>query len=135
MANPRGAMAADGRLWIATDDGVAIVDPEGIVDNPVQPPVAIEELAVDGNPVDLFSQPTVAFRGRLVRITYTGLSLVAPERVRFRYKLEGLDPDWTDAGTVRTAVLWQSCAAVVPVSGERLQQRRCLERSRRGSGI
>jgi signal transduction histidine kinase len=104
MANPRGVKAADGMLWIATEDGVAIVDPERVQENHVQPPVVIEEMAVDGNQLDVHNESPVGFRGRLVRITYSGLSLVASDRVRFRYKLEGLDPNWIDAGAVRTAV-------------------------------
>ena len=101
MANPRTAKAADGRLWICTDDGVAIVDPARIRGNPLPPPVAIEQIVVDGKPMDMGPAREVTFRGRQVHITYTGLSLMVPERTRFRYKLDGLDPDWTDAGARR----------------------------------
>jgi len=101
LANPRIAKSNDGRLWVCTQDGVAVIDPSRIRDNPVRPPVAVEQLVVDGRAMDTTSATGIAFRGREVQITYTGLSLTVPERVRFRYKLEGLDQNWTEAGTRR----------------------------------
>jgi ligand-binding sensor domain-containing protein len=102
MANPRIAKARDGRLWICTDDGVAMVDPAHIRHNPLPPPVQVEEVVVDGKPLDLASANGLRFQGRQLRIRYTGLSFTVPERVRFRYRLEGRDPDWIDAGTRRS---------------------------------
>ena len=104
MANPRVAKADDGQLWISTNDGVAIVDPSRIRTNHVPPPVAIEQMLVDGRADGGRSgHAEIAFRGRLVQFTYTGLSLMVPERVRFKYKLEGRDRDWIDAGGRRNA--------------------------------
>jgi signal transduction histidine kinase/streptogramin lyase len=100
-ANPRIAKSNDGRLWVCTEDGVAVIDPSRIRRNPFPPPVVIEQLLVDGRPVDTSAVTGIEFRGREVQITYTGLSLTVPERVRFRYKLEGLDQNWTEAGTRR----------------------------------
>lgn len=102
MANPRCARSRDGRLWFGTDNGVAIVDPARIRTNLLPPPVAIEEMVVDGNPLDIAIGSELPFRGRHVHIRYTGLSLMVPERVRFRYMLEGYDRVWTDARDVRT---------------------------------
>jgi signal transduction histidine kinase/ligand-binding sensor domain-containing protein len=104
MANPRGAKSEDGRLWICTEDGVAIVDPRRLRGNPVPPPVVIEQMLVDGRPLDAISSSETAFQGRQLQIAYTGLSLMAPERVRFRYRLDGLDRNWTEAGTRRNVV-------------------------------
>lgn len=101
MANPRIAKSNDGRLWVCTEDGVAVIDPGRIRGNPVPPPVVIEQLLVDGRPVDTSPVSGIVFRGRQVQIVYTGLSLTVPESVRFRRKLEGLDPNWTEAGTRR----------------------------------
>jgi signal transduction histidine kinase len=101
MANPRGGRSPDGRIWIGTEDGVAIIDPARIRSNPVPPPVAIEEIEVDGKPMDLNSPSGIRFKGELVQITYTGLSLLVPERVNFKFLLEGRDRDWVDAGTRR----------------------------------
>jgi len=106
MANPRIAKSNDGRLWVCTEDGLAVIDPSRIRGNPVPPPVVIEQLAVDGKPLDTSRPSEIEFRGREVQLTYTGLSLTVPERVRFRYKLEGLDRDWTDAGTRRSSVAY-----------------------------
>ena len=98
---PRIAKSRDGRLWVSTEDGVAVIDPGRIRANPAPPPVVIEQLLADGRPIDTGSASKIRFRGRQVQITYTGLSLTAPERVRFRYRLDGLERDWTDAGTRR----------------------------------
>jgi signal transduction histidine kinase len=100
-ANPRIAKSGDGRLWVCTEDGLAVIDPNRIRSNPIPPPVVIEQLLVDGRPLNTIPAAGIAFRGREVQFSYTGLSLTVPERVRFRYKLEGLDPDWVDAGTRR----------------------------------
>jgi ligand-binding sensor domain-containing protein/anti-sigma regulatory factor (Ser/Thr protein kinase) len=101
MTGPRLARSDDGRLWVRTEDGIAVVDPARIRSNPLPPPVVIEQMVVDGRPVEIHSASEVAFRGRELQIAYTGLSLTVPERVRFRYRLDGFDHAWTDAGTRR----------------------------------
>ena len=103
LSNPRVAMSRDGRIWIATADGLACIDPESIRTNPVPPPVAIEQLVVDGSPVDI-SRPRVTVRGNTIEVDYTALSLAQPEAVRFRYQLEEVDPHWIDAGSKRQIV-------------------------------
>jgi hypothetical protein len=104
MTGPRLARSGDGRLWVRTEDGIAVVDPARIRSNPLPPPVVIEQILVDGRPVDINSASEIAFRGREMQIAYAGLSLTVPERVRFRYKLDGFDQTWTDAGTRRNVV-------------------------------
>nr|MDQ3373619.1 hypothetical protein [Acidobacteriota bacterium] len=104
---PAGIRAADGRLWFPTQDGVAIVDPEAITSNPLPPPVVIESVKID----NILSEPSVAADGfskltiqpnqNNLGIQYTGLSFIKPEQIQFRYRLEGLDKDWTNAGTRR----------------------------------
>jgi len=101
MANPRLASSRDGRLWVCTEDGVAAIDPARLKSNPVPPPVAIEQVVADGKAFDTTSTAEVVFRGHDLQIVYTGISLMVPERVRFRYRMFGLDGDWTDAGTRR----------------------------------
>jgi signal transduction histidine kinase/ligand-binding sensor domain-containing protein len=97
MVNPPITQTDDGRIWLCTQDGLAIVDPARIRSNPVPPPVAIEQVLVDGVPLDLMSPKGAAFHGRQLQITYTALSLMVPERIRFKYRLDGLDRDWTEA--------------------------------------
>ena len=101
MPNPRLTRSRDGRLWLCTEDGVAAIDPARVKSNPVPPPVAIEQVIADGKTLDTASAAEIAFRGHDLQIVYTGISLMVPERVRFRYRLYGLNSNWTDAGTRR----------------------------------
>jgi signal transduction histidine kinase/ligand-binding sensor domain-containing protein len=101
MTSPRLARSRDGRIWVCTEDGVAAIDPARMKNNPIAPPVAIEQVIADGRNYDPALRTEIAFRGHDLQIVYTGISLMAPERVRFRYRLEGLDSRWTDAGTRR----------------------------------
>jgi ligand-binding sensor domain-containing protein/signal transduction histidine kinase len=101
MTNPRLTRSRDGRLWVCTEDGVAAIDPARVRSNPVPPPVVIEQVIADGKTYDTVSQGETAFRGRELQILYTGISLMVPERVRFRYRMYRLDSHWTDAGTRR----------------------------------
>ena len=101
MTNPRLARAPDGRLWICTEDGVAEIDPARLRTNAVSPAVAIEQLTVEGEPVDIGRPGEVSLRGHALQITYTGISLMVPERVRFRYRMDGVEHNWIDAGTRR----------------------------------
>jgi signal transduction histidine kinase/ligand-binding sensor domain-containing protein len=100
-ANPTMTVS-EGKIWLCTLDGVTIVDPARVQSNPLPPPVVIEQMSVDGAALDLASSGSAVFRGRQLQIAYTALSLPVPERIRFRYKLEGLDRDWTEAEGRRT---------------------------------
>jgi ligand-binding sensor domain-containing protein/signal transduction histidine kinase len=95
------ARSPDGRLWISTEDGLAVVDPARLRGNPVPPPVIVEQILIDDDPADLQAPGGVVFRGREVQIAYTALSFGSPEGIRFRYRLENLDREWTEAGTRR----------------------------------
>lgn len=101
---PAGIKASDGRLWFPTQDGVAIVNPEAVAFNPLPPPVVIETVKIENQLLDNFQTAIEIQPGQEnLEIVYTGLSFIKPEQIRFRYKLEGLDKDWTDAGERRTA--------------------------------
>ncbi len=100
---PSVIQGTDGLLWFATTQGLAWVDPHRISRNALPPPVSIESVSADGkryDPAAFFSLPP---RTANLTIAYTGLSLSLPERVQFRYKLEGSDDDWQSAGTRRDA--------------------------------
>jgi signal transduction histidine kinase/ligand-binding sensor domain-containing protein len=105
--SPQVARSVDGKLWFAANDGVRVVDPRHLPFNKLPPPVHIEQITADRKAYD--AAPDA--KGRLplpalirdLEIDYTALSLVAPEKVRFRVKLEGWDPDWKDVGTDRKA--------------------------------
>jgi len=99
---PSVAKARDGKLWFHTGDGVQLIDPQHVAFNRIPPPVYIQQIIGDdkvqwqnssGPPVFNLRLPP---RIRDLTIDYTALSLTAPEKVRFRYKLEGQDPDWRE---------------------------------------
>ena len=106
---PRVVKSTDGKLWYVTGDGVQVVDPHHLAINTVPAPVRIEQItanhkiywqnltgAVDSN---LHLPPRV----RDLQIDYTALSLAAPEKVHFKYKLEGQDQDWNEVINDRQA--------------------------------
>ena len=94
----------DGRLWFSTDNGLAWIDPARISKNAVPPPVFIRSLDTEAKKYDP-SAPFILPPGTSAfRIEYTALSLSMPERVHFRYKLEGTGEDWQEAGTRRQAI-------------------------------
>jgi len=97
-------LGSDGRIWFATVEGVVWIDPKRIPRNELPPPVHVVSIAaVDRN---FISEPNIRLRPltRSLRISYTALSLSVRERIRFRYKLQGQDKDWIDAGASREAV-------------------------------
>jgi len=100
---PAGIIARDGKLWFGTQDGVAVVDPDAIAENPVPPPVEIETIAIDRHAVAFSDGVQIKPSQTSLDITYTALSLIKSDLIRFKYRLEGLDKDWIDAGERRTA--------------------------------
>jgi signal transduction histidine kinase len=101
--------SADGKIWFVAFDGVSVVDPRHLAFNKLPPPVQVEQIVADHTTyavaADAGGNGNVRLppRARDLQIDYTALSLVAPEKVFFRYKLEGWDRDWQEAGTRRQA--------------------------------
>lgn len=91
-----------GRIWFPTVEGVAIVDPIALRKNSLPPPVAVESVEIDRQPVASRELVELGPEQTQLDIVYTGLSFIKPEQIRFRYKLEGLDNEWIDAGTRRS---------------------------------
>lgn len=103
---PSAIKARDGRLWFPTQQGAAIINPETVPFNENPPPVVIEDIIIDRETIDwrsLALPVEVAPDKTNVEIHYTGLSFVKPEHILFRYRLEGLDADWVEAGNRRAA--------------------------------
>lgn len=101
--DPAGWRSRDGKLWFPTIKGVAMIDPARIKTNSHAPPVVIEQVRIDEKsfaPSERLELPAGTTRFDLY---YTAPSFVAPEKVRFKYKLEGFDTDWIDSGTRRIA--------------------------------
>lgn len=101
---PAGWRMDDGRMWFTTIKGLSIVDAQE--ENKLSPPVVIETIKIDSresvirNPI-----PTIEINPEQenLEIAYTGLSFSRPEQVRFKYQMIGLNDNWVDAGTRRTA--------------------------------
>ncbi|MEW5976066.1 MAG: two-component regulator propeller domain-containing protein [Acidobacteriota bacterium] len=103
--HPAGWKDQAGRLWFPTIRGLVTVDPSAIQVDLGPPPVRVERMVVDGEPVDIHhggrvhldpGKPNLAFE-------YTALSLLSPEKIRFKYRLSGIDSDWVEAEGRRTA--------------------------------
>jgi len=92
-----------GLLWFAMGHGIAVVDPTRARTDTKPPTMHIEELIVDGAPVALADSVVLGPGVRRLEIRYTGVDLTSGPRVRFRYRLDAYDTNWTDAGTARTA--------------------------------
>jgi diguanylate cyclase (GGDEF)-like protein/PAS domain S-box-containing protein len=103
-AQPAATRTADDRIWFPTADGLAVVDPNDLGrSNALPPPVQVEAVRVDGRTVPTAGPLELEAGSRELEIEYTALSFIAPEKVRFLYRLEGYDRDWVDPGTRRTA--------------------------------
>ena len=101
--HPAALRLADGELWFATLKGIARVDPEHMPVNRVPPQVALERVSVDDVPQTGIARLTVAPGHSHYEFDYAGLSFVAPQKVEYRYQLQGFDRGWVDAGTRRAA--------------------------------
>jgi PAS domain S-box-containing protein len=104
---PAGGKSPQGKLWFATTNGVAMVDPKQIKTNLIAPPVHIKQVVADDDltwyyqvdKANLSLPPAV----KSVEFHYTALSYYAPEKIRFKYRLEGFDRQWKDVGNRRIA--------------------------------
>jgi len=103
LPQPVVSKSPDGRLWFL-GAYVQMIDPRRTYANTVPPPVQIEALVADGTNYATVAPARLPPLRRQLEIDYTALSFKFPRRVRFRYKLEGHDPDWHDAGDRRQAL-------------------------------
>jgi len=103
FTNSTAIEAGDGRLWFATNNGLAWIDPARLVRNVVPPPVSILSISSEKGRQPVSSAVKFAAGTHTVEIDYTALSLSIPARVEFRYLLEGVDKDWQNVGTRRQA--------------------------------
>jgi signal transduction histidine kinase len=96
-------MSPNGQLWFASGIFVQMIDPSRSYLNTILPPVFIEEVVADRKRYDWQGHLELPPLRRELEINYTALSFAVPQRVRFRYKLEGHDTEWQEAGTRRQA--------------------------------
>jgi signal transduction histidine kinase len=99
--SPAGVKTRDGRLWFPTQDGVAVIDPQAVSINTQPPPVLIESFLIDRKEVEFKDEVRIQPDQENFEIQFTAPSFIDSGNVRFKYKLEGLDHDWIDAGTRR----------------------------------
>jgi signal transduction histidine kinase len=104
LKQPSAWKSRDGRLWFVSAQSVVTIDPRRVRSNGVRPTVAIEGAVIDGRPAELGADLHVAAGAHRVELHFAGRALLQPSKVRYRYRLEGVDADWIDAGTSRVAV-------------------------------
>jgi signal transduction histidine kinase/ligand-binding sensor domain-containing protein len=100
---PTAAKGGDGRVWFTTTVGAYWIDPKQINRNRLPPPVQILAVRVNGKPYSATADMVLPKHTTDMEIDYTALSLSIPSRVRFKYKLDGVDADWKDAASRRQA--------------------------------
>ena len=93
----------DGRLWFAGTGGLSWLDPKTIRSNTTEPNVVVRAIVVSGHEYDPAAMKPLAAGTRNLRIDYTALLLGDAERANFRYRLDGVDPGWQEAGNRREA--------------------------------
>ncbi len=102
--NRRAARGRDGRLWFVTSRGLSLIDPRGLLPMAAQAPAHIEALVADGTRhVSDGSAVTVRAGTTRLEFEFTAINLTSPMKQRFRYRLDGFDKDWIDAGSRRQA--------------------------------
>jgi signal transduction histidine kinase/ligand-binding sensor domain-containing protein len=109
-SQPGACRARDGTLWFPTIKGLAWIDPAQLRPNTNPPPVAIESVLIEGQEQNTnglrtsWREPLSIPPGKeRIEIRYTSLNLAAADRSRFKYRLEGHEKAWTDAGNIRVA--------------------------------
>src|SRR5262249_56131553 len=93
---PKASRSLDGKLWFANDYILQMIDSDNLAADGLPPPVHIEEVIADKKSYGNGQNIPLPSLTRDLEIDFTALSFVAPQKVRFRYKLEGYDTDWRD---------------------------------------
>jgi ligand-binding sensor domain-containing protein/signal transduction histidine kinase len=93
-----------GRIWFSMNHGISVVDPARLARDAVSVPIHIEAVSADGRQVDLRSSIRIPAVRQRVTFSYAGVSLSAPERVKFRYMLDGFDHRWSEPVSAHDAV-------------------------------
>ena len=102
----RRSLVADplGRIWISLNRGISVANPARLSGGSVPAIAHIQSVSADGAPLDMQAKVRIPAAPRSVTFSFTGASLSAPERVRFRYRLDGIDRDWSEPVTTREAI-------------------------------
>ncbi|MBX7219406.1 MAG: hypothetical protein K1Y36_05635 [Blastocatellia bacterium] len=100
---PAGIKARDGKLWFPTMAGVVTIDPRRLPSNPIAPPVVVEAVLVDGKPRSTQTEIRLLPAEKNLEIQYAGLSFIKSDQIRYKYRLESLETEWSEVGTRRAA--------------------------------
>ena len=98
---PQSSMTQDGRILFAMRTGLGVLDPLHLNQNVLPPPVHIEGIIADGLKIENNGRASLPVNANVIHINYTALSFAAPRKVRFRYRLEGYDKDWSPPVSLR----------------------------------
>ena len=93
-----------GRIWFSMNRGISVVDPARLVSTSAPTMVHLQTISADGTPIDLRGPVRISGGSQRITFAYAGLSLSVPERVRYRYWLEGFDRGWSEPTSAREAV-------------------------------
>jgi signal transduction histidine kinase/ligand-binding sensor domain-containing protein len=100
---PTAATDGQGRFWFLTNQGPAWIDPRKVASHPLAPPVIVQGVIADGRRYATDTPIHLPKGTTSMQVQYMAASLAVPDRVRFRYRLDGVDKDWQDAGNRRDA--------------------------------
>jgi signal transduction histidine kinase/ligand-binding sensor domain-containing protein len=101
--SPAGWRTRSGKVWFPSSNGAISVDPQNISTNKLEPPVVIQKIVADERRISIDSPARLAAGTEKIEIHYAALSFVAASKMRYRYRLEGFDKGWVEAGNRRTA--------------------------------
>jgi signal transduction histidine kinase/ligand-binding sensor domain-containing protein len=93
-----------GRIWFSLNRGLSVVDPARLSRNSVPPIVHVQAISVDRTNINLSSSVRIPAQPQRITFEFAGLGLAIPERVRFRYRLDGYDQKWSEPVAAREAV-------------------------------
>src|SRR5467141_1978129 len=94
----------EGRIWFAMSRGVSVVDPSHITNNSAPALPHVEGIMADNNPITIGASARIPSSRKRITFIYSGLSFAVPERIRFRYFLDGFDRSWSEPTAARAAV-------------------------------
>lgn len=100
---PAGCLTQDGEIWFATSDGITVVDPDDINYSPCSQRVFIQAIFVNGKEERIQKSYTLSPGVIQLEVRYSAPSFIAPDKLQFRYQLDGYDKTWVDAGLRRSA--------------------------------
>ncbi len=93
-----------GRIWFSMSRGLSVVDPSHLTNSSTPAIAHVETISADGNTINIGDSVRIPASRKKITFAYTGLSFAAPERVRFRYSLDGFDHGWSEPVAAREAV-------------------------------